>query len=99
MRLAPPAVALLSSPSRPLAFRNVDGHRRGIGRRSAAAALGMSSGPNVVVVGSINQDLSTYAPRLPERGETILGTDFASSPVSIFDHACLICRLFRTDAA
>ena len=33
----------------------------------------------VVVVGSINQDLTTYAPSLPRPGETLLGTDFATS--------------------
>jgi ribokinase/non-canonical purine NTP pyrophosphatase (RdgB/HAM1 family) len=30
----------------------------------------------VVVVGSINQDLTTYAPSLPSPGQTILGSDF-----------------------
>lgn len=30
----------------------------------------------VIVVGSINQDLTTYAPSLPSPGQTILGTDF-----------------------
>ena len=30
----------------------------------------------VIVVGSINQDLTTYAPKLPTPGQTILGSDF-----------------------
>ncbi len=30
----------------------------------------------VIVVGSINQDLTTYAPSLPTPGQTILGSDF-----------------------
>jgi ribokinase len=34
----------------------------------------------VVVVGSINQDLTTYASSLPQPGETLLGTDFVTSP-------------------
>ncbi|KAL7509615.1 hypothetical protein ACHAXN_008286 [Cyclotella atomus] len=33
----------------------------------------------VVVVGSINQDLTTYAPSLPQPGETLLGSDFVTS--------------------
>ena len=32
----------------------------------------------VVVVGSLNRDLVTYAPSLPRPGETMLGNDFAS---------------------
>lgn len=42
----------------------------------------MSSTPapgGVIVVGSINQDLTVYAPSLPRAGETVLGTDFATS--------------------
>ncbi|KAL9183873.1 hypothetical protein ACHAXT_004729 [Thalassiosira profunda] len=34
----------------------------------------------VVVVGSINQDLTTYAPSLPAPGQTILGSDFITTP-------------------
>ncbi len=34
---------------------------------------------NVVVVGSINQDLTTYAPSLPSPVQTILGLDFATA--------------------
>ena len=34
----------------------------------------------VVIVGSINQDLTTYAPSLPSPGQTILGSDFVTSP-------------------
>jgi len=37
------------------------------------------NGGKVVVVGSINQDLTTYAPSLPRPGETLLGTDFVTS--------------------
>ncbi|KAL3798414.1 hypothetical protein HJC23_005067 [Cyclotella cryptica] len=37
------------------------------------------TGGKVVVVGSINQDLTTYAPSLPKPGETLLGTDFVVS--------------------
>ena len=33
----------------------------------------------VIVVGSINQDLTTYAPSLPLSGQTILGTDFLTT--------------------
>eukprot|EP00986_Skeletonema_menzelii_P007972 scaffold3197_cov153-Skeletonema_menzelii.AAC.16 len=38
----------------------------------------MTSG-KVVVVGSINQDLTTYSQSLPAPGETLLGTDFVTS--------------------
>ena len=33
----------------------------------------------VIIVGSINQDLTTYAPSLPLSGQTILGTDFVTT--------------------
>ena len=33
----------------------------------------------VIIVGSINQDLTTYAPSLPAPGETILGSDFITA--------------------
>jgi ribokinase/non-canonical purine NTP pyrophosphatase (RdgB/HAM1 family) len=36
-------------------------------------------GGRVVVVGSINQDLTTYSNTLPAPGETLLGTDFVTS--------------------
>lgn len=39
----------------------------------------MTSEGKVVVVGSINQDLTTYAQSLPAPGETLLGTDFVTS--------------------
>lgn len=39
----------------------------------------MSKDGKVVVVGSINQDLTTYASSLPQPGETLLGTDFVTS--------------------
>ena len=39
----------------------------------------VNGGGKVVVVGSINQDLTTYAPSLPQPGETLLGTDFVTS--------------------
>ena len=34
----------------------------------------------VIVVGSINQDLTTYSPSLPSPGQTVLGTDFITAP-------------------
>eukprot|EP00984_Skeletonema_dohrnii_P013503 scaffold5591_cov70-Skeletonema_dohrnii-CCMP3373.AAC.15 len=37
------------------------------------------NGGKVVVVGSINQDLTTYSQSLPAPGETLLGTDFVTS--------------------
>lgn len=39
-----------------------------------------SSSGKVIVVGSINQDLTTYSRSLPAPGETLLGEDFATSP-------------------
>ena len=41
----------------------------------------VSKTPNskVIVVGSINQDLTTYASSLPSAGQTILGTDFVTT--------------------
>lgn len=38
------------------------------------------SGPEVVVVGSINMDLVVRTARLPEAGETVSGTSFATIP-------------------
>ncbi|WP_336880164.1 ribokinase [Rhodococcus globerulus] len=38
------------------------------------------SKPRIVVVGSINMDLTTSAPRFPAPGETLLGTAFATTP-------------------
>ncbi|MFE4501613.1 ribokinase [Rhodococcus sp. NPDC056743] len=37
------------------------------------------SKPRIVVVGSINMDLTTSVPRFPEPGETLLGTAFATA--------------------
>jgi len=37
------------------------------------------NGGKVVIVGSINQDLTTYSQSLPVPGETLLGTDFVTS--------------------
>ena len=33
----------------------------------------------VIIVGSINQDLTTYTPSLPTPGQTVLGTDFVTT--------------------
>jgi ribokinase len=41
--------------------------------------MSTNSAGKVVVVGSINQDLTTYSPSLPQPGETLLGTDFVTS--------------------
>jgi len=38
-----------------------------------------STNGKVIVVGSINQDLTTYASSLPSAGQTILGTDFVTT--------------------
>ena len=38
-----------------------------------------TSNGKVIVVGSINQDLTTYASSLPSAGQTILGTDFITT--------------------
>ena len=35
-----------------------------------------TTSPRIAVVGSVNIDLVTRAPRLPVPGETLLGTDF-----------------------
>ncbi len=37
-------------------------------------------GPEVVVIGSINYDISVFAPRLPQPGETLLGSDHLFGP-------------------
>jgi len=42
-------------------------------------AVSKTSNGKVVVVGSINQDLTTYASSLPSAGQTILGTDFITT--------------------
>ena len=39
-----------------------------------------SSSPRIVVLGSINMDLITRTPALPEPGETVLGTSFDTAP-------------------
>lgn len=39
-----------------------------------------ASNPRIAVLGSINMDLITRAPSLPEPGETVLGTSFTTSP-------------------
>ena len=44
--------------------------------RGLSTAVGASSGAEVVVVGSNIIDMTAYTPRLPARGETILGTEF-----------------------
>jgi ribokinase len=36
--------------------------------------------PNIIVVGSLNMDLVVRAPRHPQPGETIIGSDFATFP-------------------
>ena len=41
--------------------------------------LSKTSNGKVIVVGSINQDLTTYASSLPSAGQTILGTDFVTT--------------------
>jgi ribokinase len=38
----------------------------------------LHTGPDVVVVGSLNLDLVVRAPRLPRPGETLIGSDFAT---------------------
>jgi ribokinase len=35
---------------------------------------------SIVVLGSINMDLTTYVPRLPAPGETLFGTSFITVP-------------------
>jgi ribokinase len=40
----------------------------------------MSAAPQIVVIGSLNMDLVARAPRLPARGETVSGTQFATVP-------------------
>lgn len=34
----------------------------------------------ILVFGSINMDLTAYAPRLPQQGETLLGHSFVMAP-------------------
>ena len=36
--------------------------------------------PKIVVVGSSNMDLVVKSPRIPDKGETILGGDFIMTP-------------------
>jgi len=38
----------------------------------------MESGPEILVLGSVNRDLVVHAPRLPLPGETLRGQRFAS---------------------
>ncbi|MHC4563268.1 MAG: ribokinase [Planctomycetota bacterium] len=40
----------------------------------------MPDKPNILVVGSINMDLVVHSQRLPEPGETVLGSGFLASP-------------------
>ena len=40
----------------------------------------MGERPKVVVVGSYNTDLLVRTPRIPVRGETILGSDYRTGP-------------------
>lgn len=39
-----------------------------------------ASNPRIVVLGSVNMDLITRTPSLPDPGETVLGTSFTTSP-------------------
>lgn len=54
-------------------------------QKQSLSALQMSTEPstcsnkNVVVVGSANTDVTSYAPRMPLPGETIIGNEFTSS--------------------
>jgi len=47
--------------------------------RGSAAECDIPNG-KVVIVGSINQDLTTYTSSLPSPGQTILGSDFVAAP-------------------
>jgi len=47
--------------------------------------------PEVVVVGSLNMDLATAAPRLPRAGETLLGTQFSMTPGGKGNNQALAC--------
>ena len=40
----------------------------------------MADVPNILVVGSINMDLVVRTPRMPQPGETVLGSQFMASP-------------------
>ncbi len=40
----------------------------------------MSALPPIVVIGSINMDLVARTPRIPLTGQTLTGTDFATTP-------------------
>ncbi len=40
----------------------------------------MAEGPLILVVGSVNMDLVVRGPHMPSPGETVLGTDFKTSP-------------------
>ncbi|KAL7542624.1 hypothetical protein ACHAXR_011943 [Thalassiosira sp. AJA248-18] len=48
--------------------------------KGGGGGSGSGSGGKVIIVGSINQDMTTYAPTLPTPGQTILGTDFRTTP-------------------
>lgn len=47
---------------------------------AAAASPGRSSTGRIVVVGSLNADLTVYCERLPQPGETVHGNGFAVNP-------------------
>ncbi|MCY2927560.1 MAG: PfkB family carbohydrate kinase, partial [Planctomycetota bacterium] len=40
----------------------------------------MNGKPHILVVGSVNMDLVVRTPRIPQPGETIIGTDFLLIP-------------------
>ncbi|KAL7549713.1 hypothetical protein ACHAWF_012979 [Thalassiosira exigua] len=48
--------------------------------RLGSTSMSEEIAAKVIVVGSINQDLTTYAPSLPDPGQTILGSDFITTP-------------------
>lgn len=60
------------------AFQFQNRHLR-LGRQFTSLMMTSGQGGKVVVVGSINQDLTTYSQSLPAPGETLLGTDFVTS--------------------
>lgn len=60
------------------AFQYLNRHLR-LRRHFTTLLMTSANGGKVVVVGSINQDLTTYSQSLPAPGETLLGTDFVTS--------------------
>ena len=56
-------------------LRSIISHRRYF----TSMMMTSVNGGKVVVVGSINQDLTIYSQSLPAPGETLLGTDFVTS--------------------